>query len=131
VAANDFRAVIEANAEARRIVEKYILALVSQLMQSVACNRLHAIEARLARWLLMTADRVQSNEFMITHEFLAALLGVTRTSVTLSCRTLQNLGIIDYRRGRMRILDREALEEASCECYQVVRDAYKDFLPTL
>jgi CRP-like cAMP-binding protein len=127
----EFKVMLAANSEARRIVGLYILALFSQVMQSVACNRLHAIEARLARWLLMTADRVGSAEFLITHEFLAALLGVTRTSVTLSCRTLQRAGLVEYRRGRMRILDRDALEDVSCECYTVIRDAYHDFLPTL
>ncbi len=89
--------------------------------QLAACNRLHEIEERLARWLLMVADRIGSLEMELTQEFLGEMLGTRRSSVTIAASTLQRSGIIDYRRGRIQILDRERLEEASCECYPLTR----------
>lgn len=91
------------------------------LGQLVACNRLHEVEERLARWLLMLQDRVQEDEFHITQEFLAQMLGSRRTTVTLAAGTLQRIGLIEYQRGRVHILDRERLESAACECYPVIR----------
>jgi CRP-like cAMP-binding protein len=91
------------------------------LSQLVACNRLHEVEARLARWLLMLQDRVQNDEFHITQEFLAEMLGSRRTTVTMAAGALQRIGLIEYTRGRVHILDRERLESAACECYPVIK----------
>ena len=91
------------------------------LSQLVACNRLHEVEERLARWLLMLQDRTQGDELLITQEFLAEMLGSRRTTVTLAAGTLQRIGLIEYQRGRVHILDRERLESAACECYPVIR----------
>jgi CRP-like cAMP-binding protein len=91
------------------------------LAQLAACNRLHEAEERLARWLLMVEDRVGENSYSLTQEFLGDMLGARRTTVTLAAGTLQQSGLITYRRGRIRILDRANLEAAACECYQTVR----------
>jgi CRP-like cAMP-binding protein len=91
------------------------------LTQLAACNGLHEIEERLARWLLMVQDRLESPKFELTQEFLAGMLGTRRTSVTLAASSLQQSGLIEYRRGHIRILDREGLRSAACECYPVVR----------
>ncbi len=97
-------------------------ALMVQLTQSVGCNRLHPLEQRCARWLLGSRDRVDRDEFRLTQEFLALMLGVHRPSVTLVAGSLAEQGCITYRRGTISILDREGLEEVACECYRVVRD---------
>jgi CRP-like cAMP-binding protein len=91
------------------------------LGQLVACNRLHDVEERLARWLLMLQDRTQEDELLITQEFLAEMLGSRRTTVTMAAGALQRIGLIEYQRGRVHILDRERLESAACECYPVIR----------
>jgi CRP-like cAMP-binding protein len=90
------------------------------LGQLVACNRLHEVEERLARWLLMLQDRVQDDVLLITQEFLAEMLGSRRTTVTMAAGALQRIGLIEYQRGRVHILDRERLESAACECYPVI-----------
>jgi CRP-like cAMP-binding protein len=99
--------------------------LVTQIAQGSACNRLHAIEARCARWLLLTHDRVDGDEFPLTHEFLAQMLGVTRPSVTIAAGILQKAGLITYARGIVSIVDRQRLEDASCECYRIVTDEFR------
>ena len=91
------------------------------LGQLVACNRLHEVEERLARWILMLQDRTQEDVLLITQEFLAEMLGSRRTTVTLAAGALQRIGLIEYQRGRVHILDRERLESAACECYPVIR----------
>jgi CRP-like cAMP-binding protein len=91
------------------------------LGQLIACNRLHEVEERLARWLLMLQDRTQGDEILITQEFLAEMLGSRRTTVTLAAGALQRIGLIEYQRGRVHILDRERLESAACECYPVIK----------
>ena len=92
------------------------------LSQLAACHGLHEIDERLARWLLMVQDRLGSDRFYLTQEFLAEMLGSRRTSVTLAAGTLQRSGVIEYSRGHIRVLDRKGLESAACECYPVVRD---------
>ena len=92
------------------------------LSQLAACHGLHEIEERLARWLLMVRDRLESDHFELTQEFLAEMLGARRTSVTLAAGTLQRNGLIKYTRGRIQVIDRKGLENAACECYPIVRD---------
>jgi CRP-like cAMP-binding protein len=92
------------------------------LGQLTACNGLHEIEERLARWLLMVGDRLESERFYLTQEFLADMLGARRTSVTLAAGSLQHSGIIQYRRGHIQIVDRAALQDVACECYPIARD---------
>ena len=112
----------------RDMIQLYIQALFSQIAQQVACNALHSVEERCSRWLLLTHDRVHTDSFPITQEFLAQMLGVRRASVTLAAGALQAAGLIRYRRGEMVIVDREGLEDASCECYRVLRDEFDRLL---
>jgi CRP-like cAMP-binding protein len=103
------------------LVGRYAQAMVAQVMQSAACNARHQVLERCSRWLLMTHDRVGRAEFQLSHEFLGVMLGVRRQSVTVVAGTLQAAGLITYKRGHIKILDRHGLEAASCECYAVVR----------
>ena len=107
---------------------RYAQALVEQMAQSVACNAKHPVEERCVRWLLATRDRVGADRFERTHEFLAAMLGVRRATVTVTAGTLQRAGLIRYSRGKVTILDAERLEEVSCECYGVVRAQHERLL---
>jgi hypothetical protein len=120
-----FRAEIARKETLHSLISHYAHALLVQLMQSAACNALHSVEERTCKWLLMTHDRVQGDDFKLTHEFLGLMLGVRRSSVTLVAHQLQRAGMINYRLGVVTVLDRKGLEEASCECYAVVR-AYFD-----
>ena len=109
----------------QRQLHNYIYTLMSQITQTAACNRFHVVEARLARWLLMTQDRTQSNPFRLTQEFLAQMLGVRRVGVTKAAHALQKDRLISYSRGNITILDRKGLEAASCSCYEVVKDMHQ------
>ena len=109
-------------------VTKYSQAFVNMLMQSVACNGLHSAEQRCCRWLLITHDRVGQDEFPLTHEFLAVMLGVRRPTVTLVMAELARLGIVSHVRGHVRIVDRRGLEAAACECYRNVRTVFDRLL---
>lgn len=113
----------------RDLFSRYADTLLAQTMQSVACNALHAIDARLCRWLLTTHDRVDSDEIALTQEYLAEMLGVQRTTVSGVARVLQERGLISYSRGRMIILDRAAIEQCACECYQDVQNHFRAVLP--
>jgi CRP-like cAMP-binding protein len=105
----------------RGLLLRYSQLLMGQIAQGAACNRAHEIEARCARWLLSTHDRVPGDDFPLTHEFLSMMLGVRRAGVSVAQHKLQQDGMITYRRGIITILDRRGLEEAACECYGVVR----------
>ena len=102
----------------QRVLLKFTDRLMAQISQTAACNHFHMVEARLARWLLMTAERMGSAEFYLTHEFLADMLGVRRVGVTIAAIALQNRGLIRYRRGNITILDQPGLETACCPCYR-------------
>jgi len=101
------------------LLTRYTQAMLGVIMQAAACNAVHSIEQRLSRWLLMAHDRVGADDFPLTQEFVAMMLGATRPTVTLVAGTLQKAGLITYHRGHLTILDREGLESASCECYRV------------
>jgi CRP-like cAMP-binding protein len=106
----------------------YIQAFFTQIAQSATCNRVHKVKQRCARWLLMTHDRVEGDEFGLTQEFLARMLGIRRTGVTEVAGDLQRGGLIAYSRGHIRILNRHGLERISCECHRVVMDEYRRLL---
>ena len=105
----------------RQKLQHYLQAHLMQVSQTAACNRLHEVAERLARWLLMCQDRTGSEDLRITHQSLADMLGAPRPTVTLAAGILQRRGLIEYRRGRVKILNRKKLEQASCECYRTIR----------
>ena len=107
---------------------RYTHALMTQISQSVVCNARHPVEGRMARWLLMYHDRLKVDEFEMTQEFMAHMLGVRRSSVTEVALSLQEQGFIRYHRGHIAILDRQVLEQFACECYAVVKEKFDDFL---
>lgn len=116
----------------RRLLNRYTQAYLTLVAQGAACNRLHTIEKRCARWLLMTHDRVVGTDVLeLKQEFLALMLGVRRIGVTIAAGALQEAGLIQYRRGRIRVIDREGLEGAACECYGAVRKRFDELLPPL
>ncbi len=109
---------------------RYTQALYALTLQNAACNRLHQIDERLARWLLLVCERVGSNELLLTHEFIAEMLGVRRAGVTEAANRLQQAGLIRYHRGRISILNRQKLEAASCSCYGIIKGEYARLLDT-
>jgi CRP-like cAMP-binding protein len=119
--ASVFTAWVERSRTFQALIDRYTQALFGQIAQAAACNRLHSSEERLSRWLLMSQDRVDSDEFMITQEFLAQMLGARRSTVSVSAGILQRAGLIRYTRGHVTIVDRAGLEAVSCECYGVIK----------
>jgi CRP-like cAMP-binding protein len=115
---------LRANPTFSHLLDRYVQAYVNMLGQLAACNRLHNVYERCARWLLMTQDRVGIQEIGLTHEYLAMMLGTQRSGVTIAAGTLQQAGFIRYARGTITILDREGLEGASCECYEIAREQF-------
>ncbi len=112
----------------RDLFVSYSETLLSQVQQTVACNTMHSTEERMCRWLLMMHDRAEGEALTYTHEFLAHILGANRKSVTLAAQSMQNAGLISYRRGTIQVLDRPGLENASCECYAIVKERFDAFL---
>jgi CRP-like cAMP-binding protein len=106
----------------QRLTLRYTQALITQISQTAVCNRLHSVEKRLCRWLLLSHDRVKSDELFMTQEFISNMLGGRRESVTVSAGRLQDAGLIHYARGHITILDREGLEGVVCECYHIVKE---------
>ena len=123
-----FKKELARSASMRAVMLRYAHAAFNQVAQSVACNRFHSIQRRACRWLLMTRDRMPSDEFLLTQEFLAMMLGVQRTGVTAAAGALQRAGLIRYKRGTVTILDRPGLERLSCECYDVSRKEFDRLL---
>lgn len=113
----------------QRLLLRYTQALITQMMQAAACNRHHSIEQQLCRWLLLTLDRLPSNELVMTQELVASMLGVRREGITEAAGKLQRAGLISYRRGHIEVLDRSGLESHSCECYAVVKKELSRLLP--
>jgi CRP-like cAMP-binding protein len=125
MAAGPFRIEFERSPALREALYRYMYALMAQISQTAACNRFHEAEPRLARWLLMTRDRVMSDEFPLTHEFLAHMLGMRREGVTEAASVFKRRKLITYRRGKIQILDLKGLKAASCSCYQIVQTVFK------
>jgi CRP-like cAMP-binding protein len=117
--ATSFKTELARSASMRVVMLRYAHAFFNQVAQSAACNHFHSLDQRCCRWLLMTHDRMQSHEFLLTQEFLAMMLGVQRTGVTAAAGTLQRAGLIRYKRGHVTIIDRASLQQRACECYDV------------
>ena len=120
--ADEFRREMNRRGAFYELVTRYAQALIGFIMQSTACNAVHSVEQRLARWLLMAQDRMETDQFPLTQEFVAMMLGATRPTVSVVAGTLQRAGLISYQRGRVTILNRRNLESASCECYRTATD---------
>ena len=114
----------------QRLLLRYTQALITQMAQTAVCNRHHSVEQQLCRWLLLSLDRLDSNDLVMTQELIANMLGVRREGVTESAGKLQKLGLIRYSRGRITVLDRASLEQHACECYAVVKREFDRLLPT-
>ncbi|MFZ2404476.1 MAG: Crp/Fnr family transcriptional regulator [Methylobacter sp.] len=114
-----------------QLLLRYTQALITQMAQTAVCNRHHSVDQQLCRWLLLSIDRLASNELTMTQELIANMLGVRREGVTEAAGKLQRAGLIDYSRGRITVLDRPGLEERVCECYQVVKTEFERLLPSL
>lgn len=126
--ARALREVLAQSAPMRHLMRNYAYTVFAQVSQIAACNQFHDVEQRCARWLLMAHDRVAGDDFMLTHEVLGLMLGVRRSSVTVAAGRLSEAGLIEYRRGRVSILDRPGLEARACECYAAIRHEYDRLL---
>ena len=124
-----FQSQLDALPVFRDLIGRYNVTLLQVVSQTAACNRLHHVNQRLARWLLMTHDRVFNGSFALTHEFLGLMLGVNRPAVSVAAGALQHAGLIEYSRGDIKVKDRAGLEEASCECYHIVTHLFELLLP--
>ncbi len=111
-----------------RLLHRYAHSLLTQVSRSAACNRFHMVDARLARWLLMSRDRLESDDFLLTQDFIANMLGVRREGVSKAASLLQQNALINYSRGRIKILDRAGLEAVACECYEIIKAESDSYL---
>jgi CRP-like cAMP-binding protein len=125
MSAEDFLEEFNRNPPLQQALYRYTFALMTQISQTAACNRFHEAQARLARWLLMTRDRVGGANFFLTHEFLSHMLGLRREAVTQAASALKRRGVIEYSRGRLQILNEGMLEASSCMCYQAVQAIFR------
>ena len=112
----------------RNLILRYLHLVLTQVSQSALCNRFHTLEARLCRWLMISREIIDSDEIPLTQELLSQMLGVARTGVTMTAGVLQQSGLIRYRRGHITILDRQALADASCECYRILKQEFDRYL---
>jgi CRP-like cAMP-binding protein len=128
ISVDAFRELVRTAPPFRQLLDRYLQAYVNMLGQLAACNRLHSVYERCSRWLLMTQDRVEGDEIALTHEYLAMMLGSNRSGVSIAAATLQHAGFIRYAHGKITILDREGLQSASCECYDVAREQFGGLL---
>ncbi len=128
IPAEDFRRLVDECEELNRVLHRYSQYVFETVSQSAACNRMHVIEQRCARWLLMSEDRVGRNHFDLTQEFLAEMLGVRRPGVTVAMGALEKAGLISHGRGRIAVVNRPGLEKAACECYRVIKERQDQLL---
>ena len=129
ISSGEFRIALQASVSLRDLMVAYNEVLLAQVQQTAACNALHSMEARLARWLLQTRDRTNSDTLPLTQEFLSEMLGVQRSTVNVVVKQLEDAGLVLHRRGRIEIADRKGLEAAACECYAIVRAQLSAALP--
>ncbi len=125
VEARAFQAFVQNDEKLRGLLLRYVQAVMVQVSQTALCNRVHSVEERLSRWVLVNQDRTEHHQLPLTHEFLARMLGVNRSTVSLTAATLQRAGVIRYTRGKFVIVDRTRLEDVACDCYGIVKDQYK------
>ncbi|MCY7389387.1 MAG: Crp/Fnr family transcriptional regulator [Burkholderiales bacterium] len=128
VTAAAFKRELAASPALQRVMHRYLYVLIAQLAESAGCLRYHQIAPRLARWLLMSQDRAHSDTFQVTHEFLSYMLGVRRVGITVAAGHLQREGLIEYRRGNLKVLNRKGLEAAACNCYAADQKNYRKLL---
>ncbi len=121
----DFATAVNENAELRKLCQRFTLTMINQISQTAACNRLHTIEERCARWLLLAHDRDTSRTVDLTQEFLSMMLGVRRSGVNIAVKTLEKAGLIEHGRGSIRVLDRKGMEQVSCSCYEEVKQYFQ------
>jgi len=126
--AHDLKAEVQKDGALMKGILRYTNVMFTQVAQTAACNRVHSIEQRLARWLLLTHDRVSGNELELTQEFISHMLGVRRAGVSVAANDLKQSGLIDYRRGNVVVVDREGLERQCCSCYGIVKREYDRYL---
>ena len=124
ISSRNFLSACKSSEKLSTAVRRYIHSLLTQISQSAVCNRYHVIEDRLSRWLLMTHDRMRTDEFQITQDFLSNMLGVRREAVNIAARDLQLRGLISYKRGHLTVIDRPGLEAAACPCYKLIKQEY-------
>ena len=129
IRAETFRSIADESPTLRELLQLYVEALLGQTFYTVACNAVHSVDARCCRWILSTRDRIDQDTLPLTHEFLAEMLGVQRSTVSIVLRTLQTAGLITQNRGFITVTDRAGLEDASCECYQIIRRNFERLLP--
>jgi CRP-like cAMP-binding protein len=122
------KAEFQRNVTVQKLMLNYISALIAQVSQTALCNRLHTVEQRLARWLLVSQDRIEKQELPLTQEFLAEMLAVNRSTLSLAAAALRHAGLIRYTRAKIAVVDRDRLERVSCGCYKIVRDHFKNVL---